>query len=117
MIVPTQLALKTRTNFGCAASLATLDKLNAVQKSKNHCGANNTHFSCISYYLSQWQISHWLPVSPPISDTSLTHVTRLAAHPTTPPTPTATGQSFIMTLYYCVQFIKFITEEQKPMKS
>jgi hypothetical protein len=24
---------------------------------------------------------------------------RLAAHPTTPPTPTAMGQSFIMTLY------------------
>jgi hypothetical protein len=27
MVVPTQLALKTHTNFGCAASLATLDKL------------------------------------------------------------------------------------------
>jgi hypothetical protein len=27
MIVPSQLALKTDTNFGCAASLATLDKL------------------------------------------------------------------------------------------
>jgi hypothetical protein len=27
MIVPSQLALKTHTNFGCAASLVTLDKL------------------------------------------------------------------------------------------
>jgi hypothetical protein len=27
MIVPSQLALKTHTNFGCAASFATLDKL------------------------------------------------------------------------------------------
>jgi hypothetical protein len=27
MIVASQLALKTHTNFGCAASLATLDKL------------------------------------------------------------------------------------------
>jgi hypothetical protein len=27
MIVPSQLALKTYTNFGCAASLSTLDKL------------------------------------------------------------------------------------------
>jgi hypothetical protein len=32
------------------------------------------------------------PVSPPIGDTSLTHVTWLAAHPTTPPTSTAMGQ-------------------------
>jgi hypothetical protein len=27
MIVPSQLALKTHTNLGCAASFATLDKL------------------------------------------------------------------------------------------
>jgi hypothetical protein len=27
MIVPSQLALKTHTNSGCAASFATLDKL------------------------------------------------------------------------------------------
>jgi hypothetical protein len=33
------------------------------------------------------------PISPPIGDTSFTHVTRLAAHSTTPPTPTAMGQS------------------------
>jgi hypothetical protein len=39
-----------------------------------------------------------LPVSPPIADTSLTHVMRLAAHSTTSPTPTAMGQSFIITL-------------------
>jgi hypothetical protein len=39
------------------------------------------------------------PVAPPIDDTSLTHVMRLAAHSTTSPTPTAMGQSFIMILY------------------
>jgi hypothetical protein len=38
------------------------------------------------------------PVSPPIGDTSLTHVMRLAAHSTTSPTPTAMGQSFLVTL-------------------
>jgi hypothetical protein len=31
--------------------------------------------------------------SPPIGNTSLTHVMRFAAHSTTPPTPTAMGQS------------------------
>jgi hypothetical protein len=36
---------------------------------------------------------------PPIGDTSLTHVKRLAALSTTSPTPTEMGQSFIMTLY------------------
>jgi hypothetical protein len=47
MIVPSQLALETHTNFGCAASLATLDKLvNRFPQT---------------------------PVSPPIGDTSLTH--------------------------------------------
>jgi hypothetical protein len=35
------------------------------------------------------------PVSPPIGDTSLTHVMRLAAPSTTSRTPTAMGQSFI----------------------
>jgi hypothetical protein len=39
------------------------------------------------------------PVAPPIGDTSLTHVMRLAAHSTTSPTPIAMGHSFIMTLY------------------
>jgi hypothetical protein len=39
------------------------------------------------------------PVAPPIDDTSLTHVMRLAAHSTTSPTPTAMGQSFIIILY------------------
>jgi hypothetical protein len=73
MIVPSQLALKTHTNFGCAASLATLDKL-----------ADRLPLP---------------PVAPPIGDTNLTHVMRLAAHSTTSPTPTAMGQSFIMTLY------------------
>jgi hypothetical protein len=73
MIVPSQLAVKTHTNFGCAASLATLDKL-----------------------VDRFPLP---PVAPPIGDTSLTHVMRLAVHSTTSPTPTAMGQSFIMTLY------------------
>jgi hypothetical protein len=38
------------------------------------------------------------PVAPPIGDTSLTHVMRLAAHSTTSPTPTAMRQTFIMLL-------------------
>jgi hypothetical protein len=74
MIVPSQLALKTHTNFGCAASLATLDKL-----------------------VDRFPLP---PETQPIGDTSLTHVMRLAAHSTTSPTPTAMGQSFIMTLYF-----------------
>jgi hypothetical protein len=49
MVVPSQLALKTHTNFGCAASLATLDKL-----------------------VDRFPLP---PVAPPIGDTSLTHVT------------------------------------------
>jgi hypothetical protein len=48
MIVPLQLAFKTHTNFGWAASLATLDKL-----------------------VDRFPLP---PVSPPIDDTSLTHV-------------------------------------------
>jgi hypothetical protein len=48
MIVPSQLVLKLRTNFGCAVSLATLDKL-----------------------VDRFPLP---PVSPLISDTSLTHV-------------------------------------------
>jgi hypothetical protein len=56
MIVPLQLTLKTHTNFGCAASLATLDKL-----------------------VDRFPLP---PVAPPIGDTSasVTHVMRLAAH-------------------------------------
>jgi hypothetical protein len=73
MIAPSQLALKTHTNFGCAASFATLDTL--VER-----------FPLPS-------------VSPPIGDTSLTHVMRFAAHSTTSPIRTAMGQSFIITLY------------------
>jgi hypothetical protein len=71
MIVPSQLALKTHTNLGCAASFATLDKL--VDK-----------FTL-------------LPAALPIGDASLTHVIKLAAHSTTSPMPTAMRQSFIMT--------------------
>jgi hypothetical protein len=60
MIVPSQLALKTHTNFVCAESLATLHKLG-----------------------DRFPLS---PVAPPIGDTSITHVMRLAAHSTTSPT-------------------------------
>jgi hypothetical protein len=73
MIVPSQLALKTHTNFGCAANLATLDKL-----------------------VERFPLP---PVAAHIGDTSLIHVMRLAAHSATSPTPTAMGKSFIMTLY------------------
>jgi hypothetical protein len=73
MIVPSQLALKTHTNLGCAASFATLDKL--------------------------------APAALPISDASLTHVIKLAAHSTTSPTPTAMRQSFIMTPYNVYRII------------
>jgi hypothetical protein len=66
MIVPSQLALKTHINFGCAASLATLDKL------------------VVRIPLP--------PVAAPIGDTSVTHVMRLTSNPTTSPTPTAMGQ-------------------------
>jgi hypothetical protein len=50
MIVPSQLALKTHTNLGCAASFATLDK----------------------FILP--------PAALAIGDASLTHVIKLAAH-------------------------------------
>jgi hypothetical protein len=66
MIVSSQLALKTPTNFGCAASLATLDNL-----------------------VDRFSLP---PEAPPVGDTSLTHVTRLAVHSTMLPTPTAMGQ-------------------------
>jgi hypothetical protein len=70
MIVLLQLALKTHTNFGCVASLATSDK-----------------------QVDRFPLP---PVAPPIGDTSPTHVMKLATHSTTSPTPTAMGQSFIM---------------------
>jgi hypothetical protein len=59
--------VENHTNFGCAGSLATLDKL-----------------------VDRFPLS---PVSPPIGDTSLTHIVRLAAHSTTSPTPTATDNN------------------------
>jgi hypothetical protein len=73
MIVPSQLALKTHRNLGCAASFATLDK----------------------------QVDKFTlpPAALPIGDASLTRVIKLAAHSTTSPTPTAMRQSFIMTPY------------------
>jgi hypothetical protein len=73
MIVPSQLALKTHTNLGCAASFATLDKL-----------------------VDKFTLP---PAALPIGDVSFTHVIKLAAHSITPPTPAAVGQSFIMTPY------------------
>jgi hypothetical protein len=44
------------------------------------------------------------PGVPPIGDTSLTHVMKLAAHSTKAPTPTTMVQYFIMTLYVCIFF-------------
>jgi hypothetical protein len=73
MIVPLQLALKTHTTLGCAASFATLDKL-----------------------VDKFTLP---PAVLPNDDASLTHVIKLAAHSTTSPTPTAMRQSFIMTPY------------------
>jgi hypothetical protein len=62
MIVLSELALKTHTNFRCA-ELQNLRQL-------------------VDRFL--------LPsVAPPIGDTSLTHVMKLAAHSTTSSTPTA----------------------------
>jgi hypothetical protein len=87
MIVPSQLALKTHTNFGCAASLATLDKL-----------------------IERFPLPS---VAPPIGDTSLTHVMRLAAHSTTSSTPTALGQSFIATLHICIIKVVFEHKSQE----
>jgi hypothetical protein len=75
MIVLSQLALKTHTNLGCAASFVTLDKL--VDK-----------FTLPPVAL---------PI--PIGDASLSHVIKLVAHSTTSPTPTAMRQSFIMIPY------------------
>jgi hypothetical protein len=68
MIVPSQFALKTHTNFGCAANLATLDKL-------------------VDFRLDRFPLP---PVALPIGDISLTHV--LMPHSITPPTPTVMGQ-------------------------
>jgi hypothetical protein len=74
MIVPWQLALKTHTNCGCAASFPTLDKL-----------------------VDKFTLS---PAALPIGDASLTHVIKLAAHSSTSSMPTAMRQSFIMTPYF-----------------
>jgi hypothetical protein len=45
MIVPSQWALKTHTNFGCAASLATLDKL--VDRHRQHSKPIERKLLCI----------------------------------------------------------------------
>jgi hypothetical protein len=47
-------------------------------------------------YQGKQTIVDRFPVPPPIGDTSLTHVMRLAADSTTSPTPTVIGQSFII---------------------
>jgi hypothetical protein len=62
MITPSQLDFKTHTNLGCAAGLATLDKL-----------------------VDKFTLP---PAALAIGDASLTHVKKLAAHSTKPPTPT-----------------------------
>jgi hypothetical protein len=72
-MIPSQLALKTHTNLGCAASFATLDKL-----------------------VDKFTLP---PAALPIGGASLTHVIKLAAHSTMSSTPTAMRQSFIMALY------------------
>jgi hypothetical protein len=73
MVVPSQLALKTQSNLGFAASFPTLDKL-----------------------VDKFTLP---PAALPVGDPSFTHVIKLAAHSTTSPTPTAMRQSFIMTPY------------------
>jgi hypothetical protein len=73
MIVPSQLALKTHTNLGSAASFATLDKL-----------------------VDKFTLP---PAALPIRNASLTHDIKLAVHSARSPTPTAMRQSFIMTPY------------------
>jgi hypothetical protein len=82
MIVPSQLALNTHTNFECAATLATLDKV-----------------------VARFPLP---PVAPPIGDTSLTHVMKLEAHSTTSPTPAAMKQSFIMNLYNYFRIFQYM---------
>jgi hypothetical protein len=74
MIVASQLVLKTHTNLDVPPQ--SLDKL-----------------------VDRFPLP---PGAPPIGDTSLTHVMRLAVHSTTSQTPTAMGQSFIMTLYLII---------------
>jgi hypothetical protein len=76
MIVPSQLALKTHTNLGCAASFPTLNKL-----------------------VDKFTLP---PAAVPTGDASLTHVIKLAAHSITSPTPIAMRHSFIMTPYYVI---------------
>jgi hypothetical protein len=78
MIVLSQLALKTHTNLGFAASFATLDKL-----------------------VDKFTLP---PAALPIGDASLIRVIMLAAHSSTSSTSTAMRQSFIMTLYIYLFF-------------
>jgi hypothetical protein len=96
MIVPSQFALKTHTNLGCAASFATLDKL-----------------------VDKFTLP---PAALPIGDASLTHVIKLAAHSTTSPTPPAMRQSFIMTPYinnytkYLITKLSLLKKSSKKAK-
>jgi hypothetical protein len=72
MIIPSQLALKT------------------------------TQILCVPQPRNVRQTSRQISTTASIGDTSLTHVMRLAAHSITSPTPTAMGQSFIITLLFLV---------------
>jgi hypothetical protein len=82
MIVTSQLALKTHKNFGCAASLATLDKLivhrfSVYSPSTFVSKGAIFHYKVTRYILCLVTLIPLQPVAPPIGDTSLTHVMRL----------------------------------------
>jgi hypothetical protein len=78
MIVTSQLALKTHKNFGCAASLATLDKL-IVHRFSVYSPSTfvSIKYKVTRYILYLVTLIPLQPVAPPIGDTSLTHVMRL----------------------------------------
>jgi hypothetical protein len=77
---------KTHTNFGCAGSLATLDKLKSGQRTDIVIKKGMWRVLVVPSIVDKFPLP---PVAPPIGDTSLTRVMRLAAHSTTSPTPTA----------------------------
>jgi hypothetical protein len=62
-------------------------------------GVENPH----KFWMCRQPLVNRFPLPPlalSIGDTSFTHVMKLAAHSITSPTPTAMGQSFIMTCIY-----------------
>jgi hypothetical protein len=87
MIAPSQLALKTHTNLGCAASFATLEKL--VDKFTLPPAALRIGDTSLAHVISGYFMSD--------------NVIKLAAHSTTSPMPTAMRQSFIMTPYNVIK--------------